>query len=525
MIKLTNTINTILLISTIIIAILAGNIILFPFLNASAHHIIKEIVVTERPMLISLDEPLLFVSNLGKPIVSIISTVSDNVVGTINTTNSVMDVVGVLDKNKVYVATFQTGEIEVYDLTTKELIKKIPIPGSVIQYPKRLADTALISSTVITGGSSLDYNPNNGMLYLANYNTNEIIVIDTNNNNDTIVKTIDVSPHPIDVKVDPVTNQVLVTSFASKKLTFISGETNEITDTVDTGISPWGIGIDNREHLAYIAHHNSPYVAVVDILNKKVIKQIPIGFEAQSIVVDTIEHKIYVSFHDIDKIVKIDGGNKNEIETVIQLDHRIPNDIAIDPVSHKLYASIKYSNNIWVMGPESYAISVPVLTSKPPVLFVDNIIVHGEDVQILNPVMTNKTSAAAATTDVSNIENNLFTSPYLTSVAILDSENKNLTMQVISPDGGNLQIKIPKSILNFLTEEEEKRNVTDTKLTVLVGGIKTEFKEITPLSKTAMVDEKGQVQQQQQDISKEISVFIPKGDKKIEIIGKDRTFS
>jgi hypothetical protein len=58
----------------------------------------------------------------------------------------------------------------------------------------------------------------------------------------------------------------------------------------------------------------------------------------------------------------------------------------------------------------------------------------------------------------------------------------------------------------------------------LVGGIKTEFKEITPLSKTAMVNEKGQVQQQQ-DISKEISVFISKGDKKIEIIGKDRTYS
>ncbi|HET8793451.1 MAG TPA: hypothetical protein VFM31_06640, partial [Nitrososphaeraceae archaeon] len=368
MINLTNNINTIVLLSSIIIAIFAGNTILLPFLNASAHHIIKEIAVTERPMLISLDEPLLFVSNLGKPVVSIISTVSDNVAGTINTTHSIMDVEGILDKNRVYVATFQTGEIEVYDLTTKELIKKIPIPGSVIQYPKRLADTELVTSTVITGGSSLDYNPNNEMLYVTNYNTNEIIVINTKNNNDTIVKTIGVSPHPIDVKVDPVTNQVLVTSFASKKLTFISGETNEITDTIDTGISPWGIGIDNREHLAYIAHHNSPYIAVIDILNKKVIKQIPVGFEAQSISVDTNEHKIYVSFHDIDKIIKINGGNKNEIETVIYLDHRIPNDIAIDPISHKLYASIKFSNNILVMGPKSYAINVPVLTSKPPIL-------------------------------------------------------------------------------------------------------------------------------------------------------------
>ena len=211
MVKLTNTnTNAILLISTIIIiAIFALNaFFLLPFHNAYAHHILKEIAVTERPMKISLDEPLLFVSNLGEPLISIISTVSDNVAGTIETSSGVIDVEGILDKNRVYVATFQTGEIEVYDLTTKELIKKIPIPGSTIQFPQRLADTALVTSTVLTGGSSLEYNPNNEMLYIANYNTDEIIVVDTKNN-DAIVDTIKVSPHPMDVKVDPVTNQNL----------------------------------------------------------------------------------------------------------------------------------------------------------------------------------------------------------------------------------------------------------------------------------------------------------------------------
>jgi DNA-binding beta-propeller fold protein YncE len=59
---------------------------------------------------------------------------------------------------------------------------------------------------VVTGGSSLEYNSNIEMLYIANYNTDEIIVVDINNN-DTIVKTIKVTPHPMDLKVDPVTNQ------------------------------------------------------------------------------------------------------------------------------------------------------------------------------------------------------------------------------------------------------------------------------------------------------------------------------
>ena len=79
-----------------------------------------------------------------------------------------------------------------------------------------------------------------------------------------------------------------------------------------------------------------------------------------------------------------------------------------------------------------------------------------------------------------------------------------------------MQIKIPKTILDSISEVG---NVTDSKLTVLVDGIETEFKETTaPSSRTVMIDERGQ---QQQDISREISVFIPKGDKKVEIIGKD----
>jgi DNA-binding beta-propeller fold protein YncE len=494
-----NATYALILISTIIMTIYALNIFFLPIQITYGHHVLKEIKVTERPMKISLDDPLLFVSNLGEPLISIISTVSDNVVGTINTTNGVIDVEGILDKKRVYVATFQTGELEVYDITTKELIKKIPIPGSTIQFPQRLADTALVTSTVITGGSSLEYNPNNEMLYIANYNTDEIIVVDTKNN-DTIVDTIDVTPHPMDLKVDPVTNQLLVTSCTSTKMTFISADTNEIVGTVETGISSCGIDIDNSKSLAYIANFASPYVAVVDIKNQKVVDKIPIGLESQLIVVDTNEHKIYVAFDDLDRIVKINGDN-NEIETVIELEGKIPNDMVIDSVSHKVYASIKFSNSVLVMGPESYAISMPVVTQELPILFVDNIILHGQDVKPVNPVLI-------------GIENDIYN---LTKFAFLNSENKSLTLEVNSADGGNLQIKLPKTILDSITEVG---NVTDTEFTVLVDGVKTEHKETTTasLSQTVIVDGRGQ--EQQQDTSREISVFIPKGVKKVDIIGK-----
>jgi len=60
------------------------------------------------------------------------------------------------------------------------------------------------------------------------------------------------------------------------------------------------------------------------------------------------------------------------------------------------------------MGPESYALSILVVTNKLPILFVDNIIVQSQDVQILNHVLM-------------ETQNN---NDSLTLAAILYSENK-----------------------------------------------------------------------------------------------------
>jgi hypothetical protein len=115
------------------------------------------------------------------------------------------------------------------------------------------------------------------------------------------------------------------------------------------------------------------------------------------------------------------------------------------------------------MGPESYALSIPVVTQEPPILFVDNIVVHGQDVKPVNPILM-------------NIADNIYN---LTKFAFLNTENKSLTMQVTSPDGGNLQIKIPKTVLDSIAEPGQVAlgNVTDIKFTVLIDGVKQNSKK------------------------------------------------
>ena len=140
--------------------------------------------------------------------------------------------------------------------------------------PTPLGDRLLDTVTLLTGGWSMDYNPNNQLLYVANYNANQLVIVDTKT--DSVVGTISGLPaHPITVKVDPITNTVLVASLAGNKVSFISADTNKIEKIIETGTAPWGMDIDSREHYAYVTNRGSSFITVLDLIDQDVAAQDP----------------------------------------------------------------------------------------------------------------------------------------------------------------------------------------------------------------------------------------------------------
>ena len=127
----------------------------------------------------------------------------------------------------------------------------------------------------------MDYNPNNQLLYVANYNANQLVVVDTKT--DSVVGTISGLPaHPITVKVDPITNTILVASLAGNKVSFISADTNKIEKIIETGTAPWGMDIDSREHYAYVTNRGSSFITVLDLIDQDVAAKIPIAATCSS---------------------------------------------------------------------------------------------------------------------------------------------------------------------------------------------------------------------------------------------------
>jgi YVTN family beta-propeller protein len=474
---------------------------------ADGHHVLDEIDVPSRPMRLSisddgnaavrlssnnasalpsdtLPESLLSVSILGKPLVSIINTLTDNITKNIDTTaavGGVFEVETITEKNKVYAAPFEGGQLGVYDLQSGRLLKAIELPNAQRTLPTPLADRLLDSVTLLTGGWSMDYNPNNQLLYVASYNTNQIVIVDTKT--DSVVGTISGLPaHPITVKADPITNTVLVASLAGNKVSFISADSNRIEKIIDTGTAPWGMDLDSIEHYAYVTNRGSNFITVLDLIDQNVAAKIPIAAPAQAITVDDREHTIYTSYMEQGEILKIDGRTNSILSTIDT--GLIPQDLAVDPNTHKLYASTKYNDKVYVMGPESISVTLPVImvggnvdgiAVSPFASVIGYIKAHGQDVQISEPYM--------------------------------DTNNKILSLMVSAPDGGQVTLSIPKTMFLLIGDEQQQQPQNDSTLILLIDGNPAKYNEESDLFS---------------DGNREISFYVPPYSKSIQIIGMSR---
>jgi YVTN family beta-propeller protein len=429
------------------IAVLSLLVTVYGSEDAFAHHVLETIPVSNAPMGMSLTDEFLYVSSFQYPHIDIIDIEKNENVDFITTSSSgIMTVAAIPDKNKIYAATFESGGIDVYATNPKLFYKTIPLPNSELNIPTSSNQPYGQRSNVhfVTGGWSLDYNPTNELLYVADYNSNSIHVIDTIT--DEVIQTIDVPRHPFTVKADPISNAVIVASLAGNEITFLDvadensvQPIHEVTKTIQTTKGPWGLDLDPLHHLAYVTNRGCECITIINILEQEIVGEIPLGDKAKAIAVDTEEHQIYVSYLTQNKIVKIDGQT-NEILSKLNLQSS-PWDIAVDSNSQRLYVTLKSENSVLVLGPTSYSIHLPVLTMQTPSALVGMIHVHGDDVIASNP--------------------------------FVDVENTVLAMNIGTDDGGKITISIPRYVLDSHLMD------IDTPFVISVDGKTAEYQEST----------------------------------------------
>ena len=334
---------------------------------------INEIPVPVDPMKIYIaNDGLLYVPSFAESTITIIDTQTNKTVDQINLENDeqAMTVLPVVENDRIYVPIFEAGKINVYSMQDHSLEDVIFLPESTKVFDTPTSDQVLEEGeeiTVNTGVWSLDYNPENMLLYSVDYNTNVLYVVDLDTN--IVIETLDVSRHPYSVKVDPNTDTVIVTSLAGNSISFVQinpgvdddGENSEIdfaiihqiTNVVESPIGPWGLDIDSANGLAYVTNRGADTLTVLDINEQAIVEEILLQSRGQAVTVDSDSNKIYVGYYQQDDtVLKIDGDTRQVLSVFDPED--VAWDMEFDMQNDLLYMSLKDANKIISVTPNAF---------------------------------------------------------------------------------------------------------------------------------------------------------------------------
>ena len=114
--------------------------------------------------------------------------------------------------------------------------------------PRAAADSAGATIPAGTDPYAVAVNPVTNKVYVANYGSANVTVIDGSDNS---TATIPAGTNPYDVAVNPVTNKIYVANRGSNNVTVIDGTDNS-TATVAAGTSPYAVAVNPVTNKIYV---------------------------------------------------------------------------------------------------------------------------------------------------------------------------------------------------------------------------------------------------------------------------------
>ena len=211
------------------------------------------------------------------------------------------------------------------------------------------ANAASFEDTVLVGDFprdvDFDYALNN--LYVPNYESGSISVIDSNNMiiKDTIF--LDDSSNPTKIVVDSNRHLVFVSDKISGVLTILDGVTGGVIDSIKIGDSLWALDINEATGKLYVSDLVKNEISIIDTVNLEIISSINVKASPWDVVVNQKTNMVYVASGTSETIHVIDGISDRligEINPGVK-----PWGLSINEKSNVLYVSSWDSNSITVI--------------------------------------------------------------------------------------------------------------------------------------------------------------------------------
>ncbi|MGO8733317.1 MAG: YncE family protein [Terriglobia bacterium] len=219
-----------------------------------------------------------------------------------------------------------------------------------------------------SGPYSVVVNAVTNKIYVANYNSDNVTVMDGATNATTIV---DAGRAPDSVAVNPVTNKIYIANYGGG-VTVVDGATNATT-TVVAGLRPFSVAVDPVTNKIYVANRGftgrlrSNTVTVIDGATNAT-RSVAAGYGPFAVAVNPVTNNIYVANLDSNTVTVIDGAT-NAATTVAAVAE--PEAVAVNPVTNKIYVANRFSGKVTVIDGATNATKTVGVGSGPDSIAVN----------------------------------------------------------------------------------------------------------------------------------------------------------
>jgi YVTN family beta-propeller protein len=105
------------------------------------------------------------------------------------------------------------------------------------------------------------FNPNNGNMYMTNFNSDSVSVINPSTN--TVISTIPVGSAPFGIAFNPNNGNMYVTNAGNNTVSVINPSTNTFVATIPVGSAPFGIAFNPNNGNMYVTNAGGKTISVI----------------------------------------------------------------------------------------------------------------------------------------------------------------------------------------------------------------------------------------------------------------------
>ena len=217
-----------------------------------------------------------------------------------------------------------------------------------------------------TGADQVAFDPTNGYIYVTNYESDNVSVINGSTNN--VISTVDVGSYPQRAAFDSANGYVYVTNSLSNNVSVINGSSNKLISTVDVGSYPHGVAFDPSNGYIYVTNYESDNVSVINGSTNSVIATISVGLGPLGAAFDSANGYVYVTDFTSGSVLVINGSTNSVIATIDVGSY--PQGATFDPTNGYVYVTNTGSDNVSVINGSTNSVISTISVGSGPIISI-----------------------------------------------------------------------------------------------------------------------------------------------------------